>query len=330
MKHAAPRVTVLLVTYNHERYVAQAIESVLAQRTEFDVEILISEDCSTDGTRAIVAAYQERHPDRIRLLLSDKNLRNNEVIARGIRAARGEFVAYLDGDDYWSVTYKLQRQVEFFDAHPACTLTFHNVLKIYEGQERPPQPSHPVPPGRLLTAEDLLATPCINSCAIMFRRAALPTLPDWYYSADLADWGLTVLLADQGPVGYVDELMGVYRMHAGGVWARNSRARRLEQRLEFYDRLDHAFAHKYRRAIRLGRATCRYELAREAASADDSAAARRHLRASFLARPLRAATPRGARLRLGARVAFPGLYAAGRRLEDLVRRLIGHAKSGVP
>ena len=82
------RVSVLVVTYNHERYISQALDSVLMQQTNFDWEILVSEDCSTDRTRHIVKEYAARHPGLLRLILSEKNLHSNEVVARAIRAAQ--------------------------------------------------------------------------------------------------------------------------------------------------------------------------------------------------------------------------------------------------
>jgi glycosyltransferase involved in cell wall biosynthesis len=111
---------VLVVTYNHARFIAQALESALGQRTSFGVEILVSEDCSTDGTREKVIGYQRKYPDRIRLLLSESNLRSNAVVARGIRAARGEYLALLDGDDYWISPDKLKsRRHSWIDSHDA-------------------------------------------------------------------------------------------------------------------------------------------------------------------------------------------------------------------
>ena len=101
------KVTVLVMTYNHERFLSQALDSVVEQRVGFDHEILVSEDCSTDRTRDIVVAYSRRHPDRIRPILSETNLASNEIVARGIRAARGEYLALLDGDDYWTSPHKL-------------------------------------------------------------------------------------------------------------------------------------------------------------------------------------------------------------------------------
>jgi cellulose synthase/poly-beta-1,6-N-acetylglucosamine synthase-like glycosyltransferase len=125
----AERVTALVMTYNHERFIGQALDSVLMQETNFDYGILISEDCSTDRTREIIQEYATRHPERIRLILSDHNLRTNEIVTRGIREAQGEYVALLDGDDYWLARHKLQNQVDFLDTHPECSVCFHQQLR---------------------------------------------------------------------------------------------------------------------------------------------------------------------------------------------------------
>src|SRR5262245_48465575 len=107
------KVTVLVMTYNHAGFIAQALDSVLGQEVNFTYEVVISEDCSADGTREIVIAYQKNYPDRIRLLLSERNLHSNEIVVRGLQAAQGQYIALLDGDDYWTSAHKLQKQVEF-------------------------------------------------------------------------------------------------------------------------------------------------------------------------------------------------------------------------
>src|SRR5882757_3380448 len=105
-------VSVIVVTYNHENFVAQAIESVLAQSTNRLLEVIISEDKSTDRTRDIVKDYARRD-ERIRLILSERNLRSNEVVGRALRSARGRYVCILDGDDYWLANDKLEQQATF-------------------------------------------------------------------------------------------------------------------------------------------------------------------------------------------------------------------------
>lgn len=303
------KATVLLVTYNHAPYIAQALESVMGQTTDFPFEIVISEDCSTDGTRDIVEQYARRHPERIRLLTSERNRNDNEVIARGIRAATGEFIAYLDGDDWWTTRHKLQAQVRFLESHPACVMCYHSVLRVYEDGSRPSHPSLPPGPRSPMTLEDVLVRYYINSCSVAFRQSAVPELPDWYYSADLADWALAVLLSTRGDVGYVDEVMAAYRIHAGGVWSGVTHIQRIEARLSFYERLGSEFHRQHAAAVRGGRAQAHLDLALAWEAEGRVGRAAGHVLRSLRESPGNRFLSPGARLRVLARLFLPRLRA---------------------
>lgn len=127
VKH--PVVSVLMLAYNHGPYLAKAIGSVLAQQTDLAIELLIGEDCSTDSTRDIALAYQKTHPEIIRVLTSDRNVGWTSNHRRILLAARGEFHAYLDGDDYW-LPGKLLRQVNYLREHAGCAAAFSNALTV--------------------------------------------------------------------------------------------------------------------------------------------------------------------------------------------------------
>jgi len=152
---SSPKVSVLVMTYNHAHFIWQALDSVLMQRTDFAYEIVISEDCSTDGTREIVIDYHSRFRDTICLLLSERNLHSNAVVSRGIRACRGEFIALLDGDDYWTTADKLQTQVDFLEQHPDCSACFHNALTVYEDGSKKPHNWTPVSQHSFMTLADI-------------------------------------------------------------------------------------------------------------------------------------------------------------------------------
>ena len=111
-------VSVIMTTYNHERYIAEAIESVLRQQTSFGVEIVVGEDCSTDRTMAIVRDYERQYPDGIRVVTSAENVGWRRNYRRTIAAARGKYIAMLDGDDYFTHRKKLQMQVELLEHYP--------------------------------------------------------------------------------------------------------------------------------------------------------------------------------------------------------------------
>jgi glycosyltransferase involved in cell wall biosynthesis len=234
----AVAVSVLVVTYNHARFVHQALDSVLAQRLPQPFEILISEDCSTDGTREIVKEYAESHPHLIRLLLSERNLHSNEVVARSFRAARGRYVALLDGDDFWTSDDKLRAQVAFLDARPDLTICFHNVQVVDERSRTT---------GRLWNAPDqpevsglheLLRGNFIATSSVVYRRAAVAEIPAWYDRFfPVTDWPLHVLYAREGQIGYLKRTLGAYRVHGGGLFSSLGERGRLEAQADFYRQL---------------------------------------------------------------------------------------------
>jgi glycosyltransferase involved in cell wall biosynthesis len=226
---AGPKVSISLITYNHREYIAQAIESALMQETDFEYEIVIGEDDSSDGTREIVVAYHEKYPDKIRLFLNDRknviyidgkptgrwNLTNN------LRHARGQYVAWLDGDDYWTSPHKLQRQADLLDTHPECTVCFHDIAQRFEAEGL--QPRRPASRTRQsvawYTLEDLLERNFIAACSVMYRNGVVPDFPDWFFTTPLADWPCHVLHAQHGKIGYIDEVMAMHRVHWGGIWS---------------------------------------------------------------------------------------------------------------
>ena len=224
--HRPVDVSVVLLTYNHERFIAQAIEGVLAQE-DVAFELVVTEDCSTDRTREIVREYAARFPGRVRALLAPRNGGMNLTLARGIEAARGRYVALLDGDDYWTSPQKLRRQVDFLDAHPECAICFHNVMVVYEDGTAPhpfhvARPTHRVSrpvPKPVSTLADVAPGNFLQTCSVVFRRGLFGAFPPWYTGLVVGDWPLHVLNAEHGDIGYLDEVLAAYRVHPGGVWS---------------------------------------------------------------------------------------------------------------
>src|SRR6266480_3654000 len=231
-------VTVLLTTYNHEKYIAQALDSVLMQETDFDFEIVLLEDCSTDGTREILRAYQTKYPGKIRLRLAEHNQRSNKAFAEEFLASASVYIAMLDGDDYWTSQKKLQTQVEFLRGHPECALCFHNALRIYEDGGRVPFLHNSAGQKQISVLEDLWERNFIAGCAAMLRKDVLWQFPDWFYNLPYGDWPLYILCAQHGKIGYIDEIFGVYRIHSGGVWSRLDPIQKLEGLIAFYQTMN--------------------------------------------------------------------------------------------
>lgn len=132
-----PLVSVKMITYNHAAFIAQAIEGVLQQKTNFPVELVIGEDCSTDGTREIVCKYREKFPDIIRVITSDGNVGAKKNWYRTTKACRGKYIAFCEGDDYWHHPEKLQKQVGYLENHTECGLVYssYDVYHVTSGKK---------------------------------------------------------------------------------------------------------------------------------------------------------------------------------------------------
>jgi glycosyltransferase involved in cell wall biosynthesis len=228
------KVSVTMLTYNHERFIAQAIEGVLMQQTDFKVELLIGEDCSTDGTRAIVRRYGERYPEQIRLLLPESNLGAYANAIGVLRACRGQYIAYCEGDDYWTSKDKLQKQAAFLDSQPDCAMCFHKAIVFHEDGSREPAYLPWTDQKEISTLQDHLIANVIPTCSVMYRRGLIGGLPASARKLKFSDWVSNLLLAQHGKIGYINEVMAAYRIHPGGSWSKLSPAERFQANLEFY------------------------------------------------------------------------------------------------
>lgn len=155
-----------MTTYNHAPYIARAIESVLAQRTSFAVELLLGEDCSSDSTPDICRSYAARYPDRIRLVTSEHNVGMRANYRRTIEACRGRYVAICDGDDWWCDPEKLERQVAMLEADPSLGLCYTRSLRLFEGTGRELH----YPEVMLTDFDRLLFNNTVENCTAVARR----------------------------------------------------------------------------------------------------------------------------------------------------------------
>lgn len=265
-----PLVSVTLVTYNHAQFVAQSIESVLAQQTTFPVEIVIGEDASTDGTRTACRHYAETYPDRIRLFLRDRtesivtvNGRDRILNGHFTRlAARGRYIAPLEGDDYWIDPLKLQKQVDALEADRSLAACFTNADVITEGKPNGRQRHYPSDaPIKTLEAGPLSADVTDAGELIMQRRILIMTwllkrsvlqrAPDWFYEIPYTDRAMSVLAAERGGVRYLPDVTAVYRRHPGGIWTGfNDVAAKSEISADIFHRINQHFGLRHDLPVR--------------------------------------------------------------------------------
>ena len=207
-----PLVSVHIITYNHRPYIAQAIEGALQQQTSFPLEIVIGEDCSTDGTRQIVFDYQRQYPQAIRVITSEHNVGVHPNALRAYNACRGKYVAFCDGDDYWHDPHKLQRQVDFLETHPGYSLVHTDADWLVDatGEVTPcwhKTHGHAIAQGDVY--ERLLVDNHIMTCTVCVRKECLDRClndPAAVRGDDriVGDYPRWLLLSTRSKVGYLN------------------------------------------------------------------------------------------------------------------------------
>jgi glycosyltransferase involved in cell wall biosynthesis len=218
-----------MLTSNQVDFVADAIESVLRQNTTFRFELTVADDFSTDGTREIVTDYRHRYPELIQPILPDVNLGAHALWRKAIETARGEYLAFLDRDDYWISGAKLQTQVQLLEAHREHAMAFHDATFLADTGRRD-RPG--LPECREFGLVDLLSAHFIPTCSAVVRRAALdPALPSWVTRDGPGDWMTWAAAAESGSIAYVNRTIGVYRVHSDGTWPRLDRAAQINVEL---------------------------------------------------------------------------------------------------
>ena len=228
-----------MTAFRHEQYVADALDGILMQETDFDFDVLVGDDCSPDGTRAVISRYVKQHPGRVQAYFPDQNLGGGGkvIFAELIKQSRGEYIAFLDADDYWTAPDKLQKQVNYLDEHPEVAMCFHDVICRYDDGSPDARYNDWAEPGEL-DYDTLLAYCPVASCSPVLRRETIDSLPDWYFDLPWGDWPLYFLATRFGIIWYMPEQMGVYRIHAGGMYTGLPRLQALETDTKFYEQLE--------------------------------------------------------------------------------------------
>jgi glycosyltransferase involved in cell wall biosynthesis len=255
------KVSVMVLTYNQERFIGQALESVLAQRVNFEYEIVVGEDCSTDRTREIVMDFHRRYPERIVPILREHNIGGPENSMATRAACRGEYVAMLEGDDYWIAEDKLQKQADSLDAHPDYAICCSRAQTLDETGTWAYGSVFPLKSAGTYTIEDLLDGNFIMTCTAMYRRELVGSVPDWLRKRTLGDWPLYAIIATKGKIHLMNEAMAVYRVHARGLWSTQSPQNRLSDSMRMLADLDSFLKFRYTETIRRTVARYHWEMA---------------------------------------------------------------------
>jgi len=250
-----PKVSVLIITYNQKNFIRQAIDSVLAQKTLFQIEILVGDDFSSDGTREIIQEYERQHPGLVKGVLHPRNMGKNGGInfLETLKKATGEYYALIDGDDYLTDPLKLQKQVDLLDAHPDYSMAFHNALITYEDGS----PSHVLNGPDMkpfYTIEDLIGEDEIwfMATSSTLYRNSIKEYPAWFSESVSGDIPRLILKAKMGKIGYLPDVMSVYRKNSNGTsfTDKYDDAVFLQNRIDMYSNINRELDYQYDRLLK--------------------------------------------------------------------------------
>lgn len=227
MKQINPLVSIHMITYNHEKYIAQAIDGVLMQETNFEFELIICNDCSSDNTEGVILKYIKDHQNRkkIKYFKHEKNIGMMPNSLFALSQCNSKYIALCEGDDYWIDNKKLQKQVDFLEAHSDFAICFTNGYYISEENNFLFNKSNILLNNRKESCEilqdDLLVENVLLTLSTMYRNNQI-IYPDWLMKVKLGDWCYHILNSKFGKIWYINDFTAIYRKHNNGVWANNS------------------------------------------------------------------------------------------------------------
>lgn len=238
------KVSIRLMTYNHEAYIEQAMEGILAQKTDFKVEVVIGDDFSDDRTLELIQKYTSTKRIHIRILSREKGdeywLKRQELgrlynFSNIMEHCSGEYIALLDGDDYWIDPYKLQKQVDFLEKHHDCSVCFTAVQYLFEDDPDRLEVYRPFLPESekvyTLTQAIRKAGEFMPTATVFFRNKYLDDLPSWVFDSLVGDMPLSLYLGTKGNYGYIDDVTSVYRIMAPGSWSARMTYKRRKKKI---------------------------------------------------------------------------------------------------
>jgi glycosyltransferase involved in cell wall biosynthesis len=253
-------VSVCMIAYNHEKFIAQAIESILLQKTTHQIEIIIGDDCSTDLTKQIISTYKEKYPELLVVLPSEKNIGMIPNFIRTYESSNGKYVALLEGDDYWTDELKLEKQINFLEQHPDFAICHHKIKFLDENKQTFKTSGVQK---EITTIEDLALDNNISTPSCVFRNKLFGEFPSTIYNSAIGDYFLHMLNAQYGKIKFFNEAMSVYRIHNDGIWSNKSNLIRMSNWVKSLDLLIVNFEGKTKENLMKNQAKYLYFIALE-------------------------------------------------------------------
>ena len=208
-------VSVWMITYNHEKYVKHALDSVLFQDINFNIEIVIGDDNSTDNTKNIILEYKNKYPKIIKPHFNEENKGMMANMIETLNRCKGKYIALLEGDDYWTDNKKLKQQIKILDQNRSISFCFHNALIVYENSNKIPHPFTNIKKG-LYSGDQILNEWIVPTASVVFPNQKIDW-PDFSYELVHGDIFLFLLLLEKGPAFFIDKQLSAYRKNDNSI-----------------------------------------------------------------------------------------------------------------
>ncbi len=244
-----PLVSVAITTFNSAKWLPRSIDSVLMQRTDFPIEIVIGDDCSKDETLSVARSYAERHPKVFKILERKSNIGIQHNYFETFEACTGQYTAWLDADDFWTDPDKLSIQAAALEADSGINVCAHYIRRVTNDGEVKRERYPSVAPGRY-GLKDILRQNFVPSPSIMFRNGIQRSLPAWYFDVPyLTDWPLLVVAALSGDILLVDRVMADYTLTEGSAFESKGLLNWHEMDAKFYEHVGSILTPEWQRLV---------------------------------------------------------------------------------
>ena len=236
------KVSVCVITYNHELYITQCLQSIVGQQCSFDFEVIVRDDCSQDGTLEIIRDFQARYPKIVKLLDASKNIGANKNILSVFSVVKGKYLALCEGDDYWLDVKKLEKQVAVMESQHELTFTAHPCV-IHDESGLTEKNYVKSPDNLAITCNDVLAVTgqFAPTASYMFRRELIEFLPAWFGAAPVGDFYIEMYAIAMGRGLYLSDAMSAYRIHSFNSWTSQRKQHNNRKKIDFSEKMKSSF-----------------------------------------------------------------------------------------
>lgn len=245
------KVNIILITYNHAEYIRRTLESILMQKTVYDVEIIVADDSSPDNTVDIIKEYENQGSSSFTFLPKTVNLGYNLNYRRAFAACTGNYVAIMEGDDYWVQSNHLQNHVDHLEKQYGASMSYNRHIRLFSDQNREEIFDWTSDNDyELVTTEQLaLGNRIGNLSCCVFRGDLIRNLDPNLFDMEIADWMLGMYMGQFGPLLYLKEVTTTYRIHDNGQWSRMDEKAQSKRIIELINEYDKYFNYKYTKAF---------------------------------------------------------------------------------